>query len=378
MSSSYLTPNMLLVIPVPTQAPGPDWASDLNSSLTILDSHNHAAGSGVQINPAGININADLPFNNSNNATQLRSVRFFPNVSALSTGSDLGCLYEAGVDLYYNDGVGNQIRITQSGNVAGAAGTITGLPSGTASAAYQSVSGTFQFQQATSTAANIDGASLIIRYPGSYPTPSGNCIILEAPSSIASQYSLVLPGLPAQTNVMTLTSAGIMSSITYDSVGTSMTSTGANAIANTRTRATGSSVGAGGVAISASSGTGSNSTNTLTQITNQSITLVTTGKSVEVKVQPASSSSSCYIGGQNSGSGLFSFVVLIYRDGSALARFYITGNQSGAWPPGSFSYVDTTASAASHNYQLYYFADTVGFPNSVATFFNIQMVAYEP
>lgn len=293
MATNYLTPNMFLVVPIPNQEPGPDWATDLNASLTILDQHSHAPGSGVLITPTAININADLPFNNANNVTGLRSVRFFPQTIALSDPTDLGCIYEAGVDLYYNDGNGNQIRITQSGSVAGAAGTITGLPSGTASASYQSGSGTFQFQQATSTAANIDVASVIIRYPGSYPTPSGNAIVLEAPSSLASSYQIVLPSLPSQTNVMTLSAAGIISSVTYDfigqsmtsvgadAIGTSMSSNGANSVAASRTRATGSAVvGVGGVAISASSGSFSTSSLSFVAVTNQAVQVTTTGNPV--------------------------------------------------------------------------------------------------
>lgn len=212
MGTSFLTPNMNLTVPVPGQEPGPNWANDLNNSLAVIDAHNHSPGSGVQINPAGININSDLTWNNSYNAIALRSVRFFPQVTPISASPpDLGCLYESGVDLYYNDGSGNQIRITQSGSVSGASGTITGLPSGTASAAYNSGSGTFIFQQATSTAANLDVASVAIRYPGSYPTPTGNYVQLQAPSSLASGYSITLPALPGSTSLVSLSSAGILS-----------------------------------------------------------------------------------------------------------------------------------------------------------------------
>ncbi len=208
----YLSPNMNLVVPVPGVAPGPTWAQDLNASLTIVDAHNHSPGSGVQINPVGLNINADLTFQ-SNNATVLRSARFNPNSAPLSGSSDLGCIYESGVDLYYNDGAGNQIRITSGGSVAGASGTITGLPSGTASAAYQSASGTFQFQQATSTAANIDGGSLVIRYPGSYPSPTGNYILLTAPSSLSSGYQITLPALPGANSALVMNSSGVISTV---------------------------------------------------------------------------------------------------------------------------------------------------------------------
>lgn len=196
MANTFTTPNMKLPSPVPGAEAGPQWATDNFNCLSIIDAHTHAAGSGVQITPLGININLDLSFN-SFNAISLRSARFAPQGSPIpASGSDIGCLYEAGSDLYFNDGAGNQVRITQGGNVAGASGTITGLPSGTASAAFASSSGSFIFQQATSTGANLDVGSIAIRYPGSYPTPSGNYIQLQAPSSLASGYSITLPGLP--------------------------------------------------------------------------------------------------------------------------------------------------------------------------------------
>lgn len=229
MSNYYVSPNMSLPIPVPTVDTGPDWANNLNGCLNTIDAHTHNSGSGVQVTPSGLNLNADVTFL-TNNAIALRSVRFNANLAPLALAADLGCLYESGVDLYYNDGNGNQIRITQSGSVAGASGTITGLPSGTASAAFSAGTGTFIFQQATSTAANMDAGTLIVRYPGSYPTPSGNYIAIQAPSALSSGYALTLPSLPAQTNVVTLGTSGILSSITYDAVGQGMTSTGANAI----------------------------------------------------------------------------------------------------------------------------------------------------
>ena len=220
MANEFLTPNMSLVVPIVSVAPGPDWASDLNASLTILDQHSHQPGSGVQINPTAIDINANLPFNN-NNATLLRTSRFFNQTAILSLPTDLGCLYEAVNELYYNDGVGNVVKITNMGSVVGSAGTITGLPSGTASAAYVAGSGTFVFQQATSTAANIDAGSLVLRYPGSYPSPAGNGIVIRVPSSISSLYSFTLPALPTLgSNAFIVTSTvGVMSTVVVDGVG---------------------------------------------------------------------------------------------------------------------------------------------------------------
>lgn len=209
MANFYTSPNMNLTIPVPTLQTGPNWSFNLNSSLTLVDTHNHTSGKGVQIPTTGLNINADLPINGFN-LTTIRSSRYSVQSGAISDVTDLSCVYAAGTDgdLYFNDGNGNQIRITQSGSVAGSSGTITGLPSGTASAAYSAVAGTFVFQQATSTAANLDIGTLVVRYPGSYPSPSGNAILLEAPSTISSQYPLVLPALPSYKSYLTLDTSG--------------------------------------------------------------------------------------------------------------------------------------------------------------------------
>lgn len=201
--NSTLSPNMNLIIPTVGQEPGPLYASDINASLTLIDQHSHSAGSGVPITPNALNISSDLTFQ-SNNATDLRTARFAPQVAALSLPTDLGCLYEAGVDLYYNDGAGNQIRLTQSGSIVGTAGSITGLPSGTASAAYSA--GVFTWQQSTGVGATMDSGSVIIREE----VASGKGVTLQAQTALVADYSLTLPLIPSSQKIMTLDNAGNM------------------------------------------------------------------------------------------------------------------------------------------------------------------------
>ena len=81
------SPNMNLIVPIPstgvtgTGDVGPGYAQNIsNDLLTTIDTHDHSSGKGVQVTPAGLNINADLSFNN-NNANQLRSTRFFSQPS---------------------------------------------------------------------------------------------------------------------------------------------------------------------------------------------------------------------------------------------------------------------------------------------------------
>lgn len=181
---------MNLIIPAIGLEPAPDWGQDLNSSLSLIDTHDHTPGNGVQLSTSSLNINADLTLN-GNNLTVVRSVRFDPQVAPLAGGSDVGIVYESGVDLYYNDGNGNQIRLTQSGSIAGTSGSITGLVS-PAAASYVFGSKTFVFQQDTNKAANMDIASLIIRKT----TTSSPGITLSAPSALSSGYTFTLPPSP--------------------------------------------------------------------------------------------------------------------------------------------------------------------------------------
>lgn len=178
---------MLLPVPIPTVETGPQYATDLNSCLTTIDSHDHSSGKGTFVTPAGLNINQDLSFV-GNNSTNLRSVRFTAQASPISLSSDLGCLYVSGVDLYYNDENGNQIQMTKSGSIAGAVGTISGLVP-PASLSYVSGTQTFVFQSTTATPANLDSGSIILRDI----TANSKGITLSAPAALGSNYTFTLP-----------------------------------------------------------------------------------------------------------------------------------------------------------------------------------------
>lgn len=202
MAFETISANMSLPIPSVGNTSGPTYASDVNSCLTIIDQHNHTPGLGVPVPTSGLSIDADLPFNNVN-ATNLRSVRFQPQGAVLSNPSDLGCLYEVNDDLYYNDGNGNNIRITENGAVAGTPGSIANLVS-PASASYVSATSTFVWQSNTNTPANMDAASYIFRNL----VANSKALTLSPPNAMASNYSLVLPALPVQQNIMTLDASG--------------------------------------------------------------------------------------------------------------------------------------------------------------------------
>lgn len=201
--SFILSPNMSLPVPVVGVEPGPQYALDINNSLSLVDSHDHSLGKGIQVTPNGLNINSDLPFTN-NNITTLRSARYTVQPSVLSLGTDIGATYVTGVDLYYNDINGNQVRLTQNGGVAGTPGSISNLVP-PANAAYNASNQTFIFQSAANTSANLDASSVIFRDL----VANSNGITLSAPSSLSSNYTITLPSsTPSTVTPVTMDSSG--------------------------------------------------------------------------------------------------------------------------------------------------------------------------
>lgn len=202
MATVINSPNMNLPVPVVGQESGPQYASDVNGCFSILDQHNHSAGSGVQINPSGININAALAFN-GNFAISSAGMVFSP---LLSTPASTNTIYDKAGNLFFVDNLGNDIQLTISGGVAGTPGSIANLVP-PASASYVSANDTFVWQSGTGIAANMDLASLLLRNI----TPNSTfALTLQPPSSLAANYSLTLPSLPPQQSFMTLDASGNM------------------------------------------------------------------------------------------------------------------------------------------------------------------------
>lgn len=377
MSNTTISPNMSLVVPSVGVDPFPDWANNINADLSILDGHNHSPGFGVAINPTGIVINADLPFN-SNNATLLRSARFAPQISPIpNSGLDVGCLYVSGNEVYYNDvSGGNQVQITNNGSVNAGAGSITGLPSGTASASFSA--GTFVWQSATATAANMDFGSAILRNS----TASSKGLTLQPPAAMAADITETLPAIPAVTSFMQMDNSGNMSA----SIPIASGITGSNIAANTITETNMAPLSIGtpelidgsvtqpkraalGLAVGAGvSGTFTLSNGAQADITGLSATLTTTGRPVQINLQPFAGSAGDI--GVASGTAFF----YLFRDATQIAVFRIS---SGAGvginiPPGAIFYTDTGASAASHTYKF-----QGNYAGSSAVIENSNILVYE-
>lgn len=191
-------------LPVPTVGveSGPDWATDINACMTQIDSHNHTSGAGVQVPTTGLNINADLTFAGYN-ATNLKSARFTAQTSPLSSGADLGCAYVSGVDFYYNDVNGNQIRLTQAGSIAGAPGSIAGLLS-PASATYVAGNSTFVWQSGVTIPANMDMGSAILRNISA----GSKGMTIAPPAAMVADTTVTFPSIPAAKAFLAMDNAG--------------------------------------------------------------------------------------------------------------------------------------------------------------------------
>jgi hypothetical protein len=204
MSNTYITPYMGLVLPIPGEDPGPDYANNQYASGITVDQHNHSPGSGQQINPAGININANLPMN-AFSLTSTATVSFSPFSMPLSGVSpNLGCIYVAGRELYYNDTVGNVIQMTSGGalNV-----TSSGISSGTASASFSG--GELVVKSSASSGANILMQSAILTNNGNLT----NQLTLQAPT-LSTSITETLPSLPVSaTSIMQMDTSGNMSAV---------------------------------------------------------------------------------------------------------------------------------------------------------------------
>jgi hypothetical protein len=196
---------MGLNLPTVTVTPGPTWANNVNSAFSVVDSHNHSSGAGVQIPTTGININADLSFNGYN-ATTFRSVRLQSQASVLGGVNDLSCLYAVSGNLYYNSGAGQQIQLTIGGalNATSIGGIGGDYSTSTASVSYSSASQTFTFWQSSGTSAYIDCGPLKLHAIG-----NANAVTFGANASMSSGYTLTLPvSLPAVQSFMTLDASG--------------------------------------------------------------------------------------------------------------------------------------------------------------------------
>lgn len=350
MAEFVLSPNMSLPVPIVSLTPGANYAFDVNNCLSLIDQHTHAFGSGVQITPNGLNINSDLTVQN-NNLTNIRSARFFSQSSPISGVNDIDCLYVSGVDLYYNDGLTNIVRITQNGGVAGSPGSIANLTS-PASASYSAGTSTFIWESDASTAANMDGGSVIIRQI----LANAKGITLASPNALSNDYTItLLPALPGSSSFLTIDSSGNLGTTATSSFNPNF-------------------------AVSSSSGAYTTTSTSAVAVTNMSVTITTTGNPVMIGFRSDVASVS-YLGVSSSFNQFAAAFYKIQRDAVDVYEYehYVFDNTLTSFderiPPGVLNTFDDGASAGTHTYTLQ--VAQIGSVGNTVSVNNVVMYVYE-
>lgn len=238
-------------------------ATNIETNWPLLDVHDHSSGKGAQVPTSGLNINANLTFGGYK-AYNLLAAQFSNQSSSLTTATNKPCVYVLNGELRFIDNSGNDVLLTNSGSVAGTSGSISGL---TAPVAAGFASNTFSWQANSGTGlyAKMSNADINL-----YEASAGvtNSIAIKSYPSLAASYSIILPSaVPASTSYLSMANTGQLATASADSIGSAMTSTGANAIANSRTRAVATTAATGGVAIGPSTTTLSNATTSYIDIT---------------------------------------------------------------------------------------------------------------
>lgn len=116
------TPNMNLSLPTVSVTLGPDWATQINTALETVDSHDHSNGKGSKITPSGLLINTNLDITN-NIFYNFKSVRFQEQSATLTGSSNSNSLHSVNGNLYFTNGSGIAVQLTSGSGISSSPGS---------------------------------------------------------------------------------------------------------------------------------------------------------------------------------------------------------------------------------------------------------------
>lgn len=220
------TPNMSLTLP--TDHDSADvWGVILATAFGVIDSHNHAPGSGATILMSSLKVDADISwaFGGAQRAiTDLRAIDFSPQPVTAMASLAGGLFLSDGTgglvanELYYRTTGGANIQVTNGAtlNVAAFVGGIGGDYTAVgALEIFDDASDAFVFQQQVGASvrqyAKLRSSDLQLyefKAVGSTPAPSFS-VSLRSPTALAAPYALTLPGaLPGSQQLVQVDASG--------------------------------------------------------------------------------------------------------------------------------------------------------------------------
>jgi microcystin-dependent protein len=120
------TPYMNLTLPVPGETETPDWAPMEVEAFETVDAHDHTMGKGTPVPAAGLDIDSDLDIQ-ENELLNVGAVNLV-SLDASLPASSVQALQSIEGDLWYNNGDGTPVQITQGSSIASASSPL--VPSG--------------------------------------------------------------------------------------------------------------------------------------------------------------------------------------------------------------------------------------------------------
>lgn len=211
--------DMNIVPPVAGSTPGPQWANDLNNILTDqIANHTHTGNpDGSLLSQTALNIDGDLSLNGN-------SLTAVERVALSNSSTSPQSLWSTGGNLYWTPAAGSAVQITAGSAInVTAFGGISGLPNGSAGAAYDA-SGYFKWNKSTTAYADMWSGKLKI-YDSAVGAPT-NAVILSSPTSMVADITLTLPKtLPAATGSLLVSPSGVLTASAPNAANENITNT---------------------------------------------------------------------------------------------------------------------------------------------------------
>jgi len=208
------TPNMNLVQPSENGDAG-TWDTILSVLFLLIDAHEHSAGKGVKVKPAGLDMNADLTMASGGVFSAIKDCKILDleprPASEMTSYAGLFLNSSDANNLYCRTAAGTNVRILNGTTLDASqlGGFLGDYASAGARADYTSASDTYGFKKPTpNNWARVQAGAIRI---SDYNTTESTYVELAVPTAAITTYSITLPAAAPAANgtLMQYTSTGV-------------------------------------------------------------------------------------------------------------------------------------------------------------------------